>query len=105
MIIYKEPEDIAVANKIYESFSGGNKGNIVSLLSDAMRQLRQLGPAGLDLWIKLDSKNRCFITKGMNNADFDFDLEVSDFDTAWVQTQKIMKVLCSAKYYAKTRKE
>jgi len=100
---YQEPAYIAAAQAIYKAFQR-KKGNIVSLLSDAMRVLRQMGPAGLDLWIKTDP-NRQFIIQGLKNSHFSYNLRADDFNTAWSEVERLIKVLRYAKAYAKTQGE
>jgi hypothetical protein len=107
---YEEPARLALGQKIYDQYKDGKKkgdtGNVVSLLSDAMTVLRQLGPAGLDVWIDLKGKDgeRQFIRNGL-----DTELAASlksrpqAMDTAWADIENLMQVLRCAKYYAKTQ--
>jgi len=115
---YQEPYRLALGQKVYNQFKTdkekGNTGNVVSMLTDAMTVLRQLGPAGLDVWIDLKGKidpnkkdgERQFIRKGLD-AELAACLtsRKQDVDTAWADIEKLMQVLRCAKYHAKTQEE
>ncbi|MDU9047753.1 MAG: hypothetical protein Q3M30_02810 [Candidatus Electrothrix sp. Rat3] len=110
---YQEPAYLALGRTIYNQFSDQqNKGNVVSILSDAMTTLRQLGTIGLTLWIDSNSGERQFIRTALQ-ADIAGQLDLSrcltseqqDIETAWGNIESLMQVLCYAKYYAKTREK
>ena len=104
---YQEPARMRLGREIYKKYCSDNEqGNAVSLLSDAMTVLRQLGPAGLDVWIDLKGKDgeRQFIRKGLD-TDLTAFLKVQDADTAWAEIENLMQVLRCAKYYAKTQEK
>lgn len=107
---YQEPERLALGEKIYQQYCRENEqGNAVSLLSDAMTVLRQLGPAGLDVWIDLDNKKRGFLRHAwQENAPEMADSLKSrqqDADTAWAEIENLMQALRWAKYCAKTQED
>lgn len=107
---YQEPARMALGQKIYQQYCTDNEqGNAVSLLSDAMTVLRQLGPAGLGLWIATDSKKRGFLHHALqeNASDLAACLtsDKQDMDTAWAEIENLMQVLRCAKYYAKTQEK
>ena len=98
---YQEPARLDLGKKIYQQ----SKGNVVSILSDAMTVLRQLGIAGLDIWIDLKGKDgeRQFIrTKELTDC---LKTQKEDMDTAWADIENLMQVLRCAKYYAKTQEK
>lgn len=108
---YQEPARLALGEKIYQQYKAGKEkgdaGNVVSLLSDAMTVLRQLGTAGLDLWIKTEEKKRSFLRQALEGTEL-ADLLTSrkeDIDTAWADIENMMQVLRCAKYYAKTQEK
>jgi hypothetical protein len=110
-ISYQEPLEIKVAMIIYQAYGQEKKGNITSILSDALLTLGQLGPAGLELWLnnKKNGHERLFIRNGLNAASdqlgsrFRYNLNVKNFDDAWSEKEQLIRILCRAKYYAKTR--
>lgn len=115
---YQEPKRLALGQKIYHQFKAdkekGNTGNVVSILTDAMTVLRQLGPAELDIWIDLKGKidpngkdgERQFIRKALD-AELAAALKSrqQDMDTAWADIENMMQVLRCAKYYAKAQEQ
>ena len=110
---YQEPAYLALGQTIYNQFSSlKNKGNVVSILSDAMSTLRQLGTTGLALWIDSNTGERQFIQTALQ-ADIAGQLDLShclaseqqDIETAWGNIENLMQVLRYAKYYAKTREK
>ncbi len=110
-IFYQEPLNVKVAMIMYEMYERRKKGNVTSILSDAIMVLRQFGPAGLKRWLENPKNNgeRSFILKGLEKScsrypgRFSFNLEVEDFDDAWSEVEQLISILCWAKYYAKTR--
>ncbi|MCI5168778.1 MAG: hypothetical protein D3903_22475 [Candidatus Electrothrix sp. GM3_4] len=113
---YQEPVYLALGQKMYEHFlTNKEKGNAVSILSDAMTVLRQLGTAGLNLWIDAKNAERGFIRDTLdkqkeiaNRLGLSSRLtlpEAQDIDTAWSDIENLMRVLRYAKYYAKTREK
>lgn len=107
--LYQEPKRLALGQKIYLQFKAdkekGNTGNVVSMLTDAMTVLRQLGPAGLDIWIELKGKDgeRQFIrTDELAEC---LKRSKQDMDTAWADIENMMQMLRCAKYYAKTQED
>jgi len=119
---YQEPAYLALGQKIYEHCKNGKKkhseaeqkekGNMISILSDAMTTLRQLGTVGLALWIDSNSGERQFIRTALQ-TDIAGQLDLShclaseqqDIETAWGNMETLMQVLRYAKYYAKTREK
>ena len=117
---YEEPLYLAAGQKLYEQFPAQqSKGNAVSILSDAMTVLRQLGTAGLDLWIDSHSGEREFIRdamkgepavrlglaeclKSMRDRKNDHQTTTQGIDAAWNDIENLMRALRYAKYYAKT---
>lgn len=111
---YQEPARLDLGKKIYHQHDPKNKGNVISILTDAMTVLRQLGPAWLDVWIDLKGKidpngkdgERQFIRKAL-----DIELAAAlksrqeDIDSAWADIENLMQVLRCAKYYAKTQED
>ena len=96
---YHEPTLIEAGKKIYEAKST----NLSTVLSTALITVRQLGPAGLKLWIERDNKNRKCILIGLQEADITPDsLLVTDVQVAWDFTEQIVSILCYAKWYAKS---
>jgi hypothetical protein len=106
---YQEPARMKLGREIYDRYCRENKqGNAVSLLSDAMTVLRQLGPAGLDVWIDLKGKDgeRQFIRNGLDAKLSDsLKSRQQDMDTAWAEIKNLMQALRCAKYYAKTQEK
>jgi hypothetical protein len=110
---YQEPARLDLGQKIYEQYKSGKEkgdaGNAVSLLSDAMTVLRQLGPAGLDVWIDLDKKKRGFLRHAWqeNAPEMAASLKSwqQDADTAWAEIENLMQALRWAKYCAKTQED
>jgi hypothetical protein len=111
--IYQEPVDLALGRIIYEQFSSlKNKGNVISILSDAMTTLRQLGTTGLALWIDTNNGERQFIRTALQtNIAEQLGLshclasEQQDIEVVWGNIENLMQVLRYAKYYAKTREK
>ena len=108
---YREPGYIAMGQDIYDAFINSVvSGNFVSLLSDAMTTLRQLGPAGLDLWIKSNNKDRNFLRLSLTGdrgkqLGLDTCFVEQDMDAAWICLENLMRALRYAKYYAKTKEK
>ena len=113
---YQEPVYLALGQKMYEHFlTNKEKGNAVSILSDAMTVLRQLGTAGLTLWIDAKNTERGFIRDTLDKQKESADRlglgnrltlpEAQDIDTAWSDIENLMRVLRYAKYYAKTQEK
>ncbi|MCI5137480.1 MAG: hypothetical protein D3922_03485 [Candidatus Electrothrix sp. AR1] len=110
---YQEPVYFALGRTIYNQFSDQkNKGNVVSILSDAMTTLRQLGTIGLTLWIDSNSGERGFIQTALQtNITGQLDLshclasEQQDIEIAWANIENLMQALRYAKYYAKTQEK
>jgi hypothetical protein len=120
---YQEPVYLALGRAIYNQFSDQqNKGNVVSILSDAMTTLRQLGTIGLTLWIDSNSGERGFIREALKEETATrLDLvrclksigeqkngqenAAQSIDAAWSEMETLMQVLRYAKYYAKTREK
>uniref|UniRef100_UPI004055BDB6 hypothetical protein n=1 Tax=Candidatus Electrothrix sp. TaxID=2170559 RepID=UPI004055BDB6 len=110
---YQEPARLALGQKIYEQYKNGKEkgdaGNAVSLLSDAMTVLRQLGTVGLDVWIDTDSSKRQFIRRALEAEATELAASLKarqqDADTSWAEIENLMQVLRWAKYWAKTHEE
>ncbi|MGB5685358.1 MAG: hypothetical protein WBM35_06085 [Candidatus Electrothrix sp.] len=113
---YQEPVYLALGQKMYEYFlTNKEKGNAVSILSDALTVLRQLGTAGLNLWIDAKNTERGFIRDTLDKQKEAADRlglgsrltlpEAQDIDTAWSNMENLMRVLRYANYYAKTREK
>jgi hypothetical protein len=109
----QEPIHLALGHIIYEQFSNlKNKGNVISILSDAMTTLRQLGTTGLALWIDSNSGERQFIRTalqtdiaGQIGLSHCLASEQQDIEVVWGNIENLMQVLRYAKYYAKTREK
>lgn len=99
---YREPDCLARGKELYEKWELAQKGNVVSILGNGMTVLRQLGPAGLELWINCNPDERQFIRSQFDNALFRQPKEV---DEAWSDVEDLMTVLRYAKYYAKTQEK
>lgn len=102
---YQEPARLELGKKIYDQHDPKNKGNVVSILTDAMTVLRQLGIAGLNTWIDLKGKDgeRQFIrTKELADC---LERSKQDMDTAWADIANLMQVLRCAKYHARTQEK
>ncbi len=100
---YQEPARLELGKKIYHQHDPKNKGNIISILSDAMTVLRQLGITGLNTWIDLKGEKgeRQFIrTKELADC---LEKSKEDIGTAWAEIENMMQMLRCAKYYAKTQ--
>lgn len=106
-IIYEEPRYLAAGKAIYEQFEQIRPvpGNFVSIISDAMRVLRQQGPIGLDQWVSLNKGKRKFILDGMVAAGFEFSASEQDMQKAWTCIERTARVLRHAKYYGKAHKQ
>lgn len=102
--IYQEPNVLALGIELYKEWGKNKNGNVVSILSNAMFVLRQLGPTGLDLWIDCNDKEREFIRtvlgEELNSAS-----EQTEMNSTWSLIEHLMRELRYAKYYAKTQKE
>ena len=93
-ITFGEPYYIGIGKSIYQSFlDHGGEGNFVSILSDAIKALRQKGPKGLDLWVRLDSKRK-FLLVPLLREDSPFRPEEEDFDKTWTSLEETRKILC-----------
>ena len=101
---YQEPAILAQGKDLYEAWEENKNGNIVSILSNAMIVLRQLGPTGLNLWIDCNDKERKFIRsvlgEKLNSAS-----EQTEMNSTWSLVEQLIHDLRYAKYYAKTQKE
>ncbi len=119
---YREPLYLALGQKIYEHCKNGkkkhseaekkDKGNMISILSDAMTTLRQLGTVGLALWIDSNNGEREFIRTalqteiaGQIGLSGCLASEQQDIETAWGNIENLMQTLRYAKYYAKTQEK
>ncbi|MCI5144576.1 MAG: hypothetical protein D3923_03400 [Candidatus Electrothrix sp. AR3] len=116
---FQEPLYLALGQEIYQQHTK-DQGNAVSILSDAMATLRQLGLIGLDLWIDSKSGERIFIREAINKGTTAERLGLAhrlqsieerkktqpreeNMDAAWNEMENLMRVLRYAKYYAKTQ--
>ncbi|WPD24669.1 MAG: hypothetical protein Q3M24_13365 [Candidatus Electrothrix aestuarii] len=110
---YQEPLYLALGEAVYSHFvAQQSKGNVVSILSDAMLTLRQLGTIGLALWIDSNKGERKFIRSALQGEIAEqlalskcLAPEQRDIETVWSDTERLVKVLRYAKYYAKTKEK
>ncbi len=101
---YQEPRCLNQGIALYDQWKNSKKGNVVSILSSAMIVLRQLGPAGLDLWIATNDEERGFI-RCVVGGKIKRDMEPVPITDTWSRIEDLMRCLRYAKYYAKTQKE
>ncbi len=123
---YQEAMYLHLGQKIYTAYCTHNEqGNAVSILSDAMTVLRQMGRVGLELWIDSNNGERRFLRQAMeeetaaqlglgyclqateqrNNGLAKEQVNEQNIDVAWSETENLMRALRYAKYYAKTREK
>lgn len=105
-MIYQEPalvkagEEICLAHKNDASA----KADITAILSNALITVRLLGPAGLAQWIDRKSKERGCLLAGLEKAGIDAGkLREKNIETAWSCSERIIAMLCYAKWYAKAK--
>ena len=118
---FQEPVYLALGRELYEQYEEKKTGNVVSILSDAMTTLRQLGIVGLDLWIDSNNGEREFIRtamqgetaarlglarrlKSMEERKKEQETAQS-IDAVWSDMESLIRVLRYAKYYAKTQEK
>lgn len=101
-IRYQEPEYIREGIGLYREYERNEeKGNFISIVSNALRVVREKGPAGLLAWMEADEDKRSFLqtisdleTYNRNNASVEYTSRFID---------RCIKILCYAKQYAKTQ--
>jgi len=102
---YQEPEILDQGRHLFDSWAAEDKkGNIISILSNAMTVLRQLGPTGLDIWIACNDNERSFI-RTVLAEEIDEATNQTEMNRTWALIENLMRTLRYAKYYAKTQKE
>ena len=100
---YLEPYYLLAGKAICEAYkTNGGQGNLAGILSDALRCVRQRGPAGFYQWVNTGGPSRQFILEGLNNSPVSLAGEMADYGTAWDLTENLVQSFIYAKQQAKS---